>query len=342
MQRDANVASTDERSLPEGLVLRPWRDAADFETMAVIANATREVDARESVTDATQQRLAIEGDGGIAEQSVTIAELDGVGVGWALGVCNRSEDGARWLLYCRCRVLAEHRGRGIGTALAAHAEAAALRDTDRRHPDDGYERVFECWLEDGEHDALALLEKLGYRPVRWGHHMTRSLDVPIPDAPLPQGIEIRPVTSETARQVLLGFDEASRDTWEYNGLDEAALMTFLEHPIMGKTERWVAAWEHDTVVAGILGWIDQPENEEHHRRRGYVERIWTRRPWRGRGIAGALIAQNLRDLRDAGMSEAALSVDADSPSGAGTLYERMGFRRVGGLVILRRPAERAA
>jgi hypothetical protein len=37
------------------------------------------------VTDATQERLAIEGDGGIAEQSVTIAELDGVDVGYAVG-----------------------------------------------------------------------------------------------------------------------------------------------------------------------------------------------------------------------------------------------------------------
>jgi mycothiol synthase len=336
------MASAEGRSPPEGLILRPWRDEADFETMATIANATREVDGRESVTDATQERLAIEGDGGIAEHSVTIAELDGVDVGYALGVCNRSEDDARWLLYCRCRVLAEHRGRGIGTALAARAEAAALRDTDRRHPDDGFERVFECWLEDGERDALALLEELGYRPVRWGHHMTRPLDVPILDAPLPEGIEIRPITGETARQVLLGFDEASRDTWEYNGLDEAALMTFLQHPTLGQIDRWVVAWEGDTVVAGILGWIDRAENEEHGRRRGYVERIWTRRPWRGRGIAGALIARNLRDLRDAGMSEAALSVDADSPSGAGTLYERMGFHRVGGLIILRRPALRAA
>ncbi len=107
---------------------------------------------------------------------------------------------------------------------------------------------------------------------------------------------------------------------------------------MGQTDRWVTAWEGDTVVAGILGWIDRAENEEHGRARGYVERIWTRRPWRGRGIAGALISRNLHDLRAAGMTEAALSVDADNPSGAGTLYRRMGFRRIGGMVMLRRPA----
>jgi len=329
--------SKEARDLPRGLVLRPWRDAADFEAMASISNATRERDGRSWVTDATRQEFEIETLDAIAEQSVTIAELDGHPVGWAGGFCGRSEDDSRWLLYCRGRVLTEHRGRGIGTALARRAEAAALRVTNRKHPGDGFERMYEAWLEDGERDALALLEKLGYRPVRWGHHMTRPLDEPIPDAPLPDGIEVRPVTLETARQVLLGYDEASRDLWEYNGAEEAELMLDLDHPIWGQIDRWLVAWQGDTVVAGILGWIDGPENEAFDRRRGYVERIWTRWPWRGRGIAGALIARNLRDLREAGMSEAALTVDADNPSRAGTLYERMGFRRTDGMTILRRP-----
>jgi mycothiol synthase len=331
--------SDGERGLPAGLVLRPWRDDADFETMAAIENTTRDADGREWVTDATQLRVQVEFLDAIAGESIAIAELDGRAVGWSAGFCARSEDDARWLLYGRCRVLADHRRRGIGTALARRAEAAAVRDADRKHHDDGYERLHECWLEDGEHDALALLDGLGYRPVRWGHHMARSLDEPIPEAPLPTGIEIRPVTRETARQVLLGFDEAARDAWEYNGVDEPQLLAGLEHPTRGQIDCWVAAWEGDAVVAGILGWIDHAENEAHGRRRGYVERIWTRRPWRGRGIAGALVARNLRDLRDAGMTEAALSVDADNPSGAGTLYQRMGFHRTGGMVVLRRPAD---
>ncbi len=330
--------SDESRGLPAGLVLRPWRDDADYEAMAAIENATREADGRDEVTDADQLRLELAVFAGVPALAVTIADLDGEIVGWGGGFCGRSEDDARWLLYCRCRVLVDHRGRGIGTALAGRVEESALRDTDRKHPGDGFERVYECWLEDGSRDALALVQELGYRPVRWGHHMTRPLAEPIPDAPLPDGFEIRSVTRETARQVLLGFDEASRDAWEYNGIEEAQMLASLDHPTMGQIDRWVVAWEGDRVVSGILGWIDDGENEAFGRRRGYVERIWTRRPWRGRGIAGALIARNLHDLRNVGMSEAALSVDADNPSGAGTLYQRMGFRRTGGMTILRRPA----
>jgi ribosomal protein S18 acetylase RimI-like enzyme len=91
-------------------------------------------------------------------------------------------------------------------------------------------------------------------------------------------------------------------------------------------------------VAGILGWVDEAENETLGIRRGYLERIWTLRDYRGRGIASALVAHALEAYRAAGLAIGHLSVDADNPSHAGTMYERMGFRITDGLVMLRRPA----
>jgi ribosomal protein S18 acetylase RimI-like enzyme len=44
-------------------------------------------------------------------------------------------------------------------------------------------------------------------------------------------------------------------------------------------------------------------------------------------VASALIARSLRDLRDHGIAEAALGVDAENASGALQLYEALGFRR---------------
>lgn len=80
------------------------------------------------------------------------------------------------------------------------------------------------------------------------------------------------------------------------------------------------------------------ENEAFGRRRGYTEQIFTRRPWRGRGIATALIGRNLRLLAERGMSEAALNVDAENPTGALALYERVGFRRTRTDLFYQRPA----
>ncbi len=62
--------------------------------------------------------------------------------------------------------------------------------------------------------------------------------------------------------------------------------------------------------------------------RGWLEHISVRRPWRRRGLASALIADALRALRDAGLDEAALGVDAENVSGALRVYEALGFRRV--------------
>ena len=59
--------------------------------------------------------------------------------------------------------------------------------------------------------------------------------------------------------------------------------------------------------------------------RGWLEHISVRRPWRGRGLGRALTAEGLRRLRAAGMTEAMLGVDAENPTGALGLYERLGF-----------------
>lgn len=75
----------------------------------------------------------------------------------------------------------------------------------------------------------------------------------------------------------------------------------------------------------VLNYINAEENRVYGRRRGYTETICVRRPWRGRGLARALLARSLRMLQELGLSEAALTVDADSPSGALRLYKSMGF-----------------
>ena len=60
-------------------------------------------------------------------------------------------------------------------------------------------------------------------------------------------------------------------------------------------------------------------------------------PWRGRGVASALIVRALGALRDRGMTEAALGVDAQNETGALRLYEAMGFREAARETEWRRP-----
>ncbi len=79
--------------------------------------------------------------------------------------------------------------------------------------------------------------------------------------------------------------------------------------------------------AGIV--INAAENEEYDRKRGYTQPICVRRPWRRRGLARALLARSFRVLKEQGMTETALGLDARNLGGALRLfYESMGYRVV--------------
>jgi len=64
-----------------------------------------------------------------------------------------------------------------------------------------------------------------------------------------------------------------------------------------------------------------------------------RRPWRKQGLARALIARSLSQLRELGMTEASLTVDTENPSGALRLYEGLGYRPVKRGSVYRKPLD---
>jgi mycothiol synthase len=61
------------------------------------------------------------------------------------------------------------------------------------------------------------------------------------------------------------------------------------------------------------------------RRECYIQTVGVRTSARGRGIASALIRRSLAAAQADGCNIATLHVDADSPTGALTLCEHMGF-----------------
>ena len=88
---------------------------------------------------------------------------------------------------------------------------------------------------------------------------------------------------------------------------------------------FLVAWEGDEIAGGVLNAIYEAENQELGLNRAWLDSVFTRRPWRRRGLARNLIARSLHLLRERGLTGAALGVDADNPSGALGLYESVGF-----------------
>ena len=75
----------------------------------------------------------------------------------------------------------------------------------------------------------------------------------------------------------------------------------------------------------VQNWIWPEENERLGVKRGWLEHISVRRPWRRRGLARAITAASLVKSREVGLDEAMLGVDSENPNGALGLYEGLGF-----------------
>jgi GNAT superfamily N-acetyltransferase len=71
---------------------------------------------------------------------------------------------------------------------------------------------------------------------------------------------------------------------------------------------WRVAWDGDEVAGVVMNAIYHEENEQLGVRRGWLEHVSVRRPWRGRGLAKALCTASFAVLRERGTDEAWLGV----------------------------------
>jgi mycothiol synthase len=168
------------------------------------------------------------------------------------------------------------------------------------------------------------LELEGFQAARYNYRMQRSLDNPIEILPLPAGLEVHPVSEALFRRVADAVDEAFRDHWGYTPMTEETYQQYRHSPQF-KPDLWQVAWDGDQVAGGILNYIDEEANRQFNLKRGWTDPIFTRRPWRKRGLARALLMRSLQMFKDMGMTEAALSVDTQNQSGALGFYESCGF-----------------
>jgi len=214
------------------------------------------------------------------------------------------------------------RRRGIGAAMLRDNErrakaVASTHDTDRPHSLAG-------WAA-SERPGSRLLAASGYEIVRWFFDMVRPDLEDLPELPpMPDGLELRPVTPDLYGAVWRGNREAFRDHWGGADESDAAMRRFFETP--GRDPSlWLVAFEGDEVAAGVFNGIYPEQDAALGTKRGWLDSVFTCRPWRRRGLARALILRSLVLLKERGMTSAALGVDADNQSGALGLYESAGF-----------------
>ena len=176
---------------------------------------------------------------------------------------------------------------------------------------------------DGDLETADMLRSSGYVPIRRFASLVRPDLESIVEVPLPEGIETRPITRDDRllRRIWEAEVEAFRDHFGAREPNEEDYAAYLAEP--GRDlALWFIAFDGEEVVAGVRCLVrSTPEGIKE----GWLEPVFTRRAWRRRGIARALIARSLVGLRDYGVDRAALGVDLQNPNQALRLYESSGF-----------------
>jgi mycothiol synthase len=326
-----------------GLRFRHFRGGDDFHHMAAIVRLSAEVDDTERAdTPEELEKYFAHLTNCDPYTDMIFAEVDpGDGrepevIGYSRGTWRMEASGERRYMFF-VRILPKWRRKGIGLAML-HWMEGRLREIASDHPLE-VEKYFLSVAEQGETDLVALLEKNGYQPARYGFEMVRPDLENIPDTPLPDGLEVRPVLPEHYRAIWEADSEAFRDHWGFVEPSEEDYQAWLVDTTTFQPELWQIAWDIATnqVAGQVRTYIDHEQNKLYHRQRGWTEFISVRRPYRRRGLARALIARSLRAQKQAGMTESALGVDSDNQSGATKVYEACGFRVVKKTTIYRKP-----
>ena len=310
--------------VPVGLVLRPYRGDDDVPDLVRIINAEWQHDGvparytvEEKLVEHSHPSEAFD-----ARRDVTMAEVDGAVVGYGIRGWVDVNDSFVRTYRVDGSVVPEWRGRGIGRAVLRESmrlarELAASHETDRA-------RVFGSQSHDGQPADEALLASEGFEAVRYFFDMARPALDDIPDLPLPRGLIVRPTTAADARAVWEADVEAFRDHWGGHEASDENFLRWIESP-GADPSLWVIAFDGAEVAGGVIVGIYPEENAALGVQRGWLDSVFTRAPWRRRGLARALMTRALRMIRDRGLTSAALDVDSANPTGALGLYESLGF-----------------
>ncbi len=333
-RRDGVRIAVPDAPTVSGLSFRRFAGPADYPAMAAVSEAEKIADRSEGTTTvddvARTYRHLVNSD---PDRDVLFAEVDGVVIGYGRGWWGDEWSGTRnyWLF---AKLDPRWRGRGIRLAMLRWLEAR-MREVAAGHPSD-LPKTLQAAGDEYETDWLRLLESEGYAPVRWGRLMVRSLAEPIPACPLPDGLEVRPVQESEILAIWRAGEEAFRDHWGHGEWKDEGLAEWRESPSF-QTHLWQVGWDGDRVAGAVLAHVDEAENREFGRKRAFAQSIFVRRPWRGRGLAKALITRSLLAWKQMGMTEAAHGVDTQNATGALQLYESLGYRATRTLITYRKP-----
>jgi mycothiol synthase len=275
-----------------------WRVIAAFD----MSFGVEETEQPEDLLDEWRE-LDLERDGWVWQQ-------DGRIVAYA-AILARGEEGVDRRLIADGYVDPEYAGRGIGSAIVTNTEARARER--------GAPTIQNAVLGN---DVLAaeLLRSHGYRDVRHFYRMRIELDGRPPEPQWPEGFEVTAFDPAEAREFHDALKDGFAEEWGHTPEPfEAFSKRRLEEKRFDPT-LWTTVRTGGEIAAVLIAdWKRYGET-------GWIESIAVRKPWRRRGLGEALLLRSFGQLYERGERVVRLGVDAENPTGATRLYERVGMR----------------
>ncbi len=228
--------------------------------------------------------------------------------------------------YFDVEVYPAHRGHGLEDFVLDWGEANGrqrLRAMPAHLP-----RQLMHGVDDKMVEEVARVERHDFTPNRYFYRMRRDLSQPIPEGPLPEGLALRVYTPDLSEPFRVAFDEAFRDHWNYEPITPDEWEMFFLKRASFRPDLSLVVMDGDEIAAFSFNTVNPEENARNGIKEGWVGELGTRRPWRKRGLASALLCATMRVFQAEGLDYTTLGVDTQNPTGALGVYERVGLAPV--------------
>jgi mycothiol synthase len=233
----------------------------------------------------------------------------------------------QWRIGLSGTVRPSWRGRGIGTALVKWQVERGLEVAAERLR----EAVLPAWLEveapEEDTSRNALFAEHGFSPVRYYLEMRRPLAEPIPDVAVPRGLSLVPFDPARDAAVRDAHNEAFLDHWGSTGLDAETWAMWVSGHHEFRPDLSFIVLDGEEIAGYAMNSVHPKDWPTLGFTEGWTHQLGVRRPWRGRGVARALLHATFTAFVAEGLEFAALDVDAENPTGALALYSGMGYAR---------------
>jgi mycothiol synthase len=202
-----------------------------------------------------------------------------------------------------------------GRFLGLVERRAAQLAVERGYPDPSLD-VFCVAANRAKRD---LLRRHGYALRRTVCRMTVDLSGGVPQLPAPEGLEIRPFRLEADERPLYetmneAFEDHFRQSREPFDAWRARLLGHADFD----PGLWLLAWDGDELAGALIAY--------DHGDLGWVKGLGVRRPWRRRGLGGALLSLVFAEFSRRGRLRVDLGVDAEGETALLHVYERAGMQ----------------